>query len=224
MLELPRFAADCSGRAMRTRLYLYRPRRQPRWATRSTTWATVRGAPGSAIAVGRRRCPEHHHICGDGQRQAASRTSEHERIFEVFQTVAPRTDGRRSTGIGLAIVKKVAETFDGRAWVESEPGNGATFHVTPPPSSASPAARDRIDPVAHPRWRGQRSRGPPRPCSGRLLVGSRALEDWHVPRASSGFPASTTPISTFGVMMADRLPRLGYVDRLAKRMRRGRPR
>jgi len=52
-----------------------------------------------------------------------------ERIFEVFQSMG-RTDGRRGTGIGLAIVKKIAETHDGRAWVESEPGRGACFHVT----------------------------------------------------------------------------------------------
>jgi PAS domain S-box-containing protein len=54
----------------------------------------------------------------------------HERIFEVFQSIGARTDGSRGTGIGLAIVSKIAETHGGRAWVESEPGCGATFHVT----------------------------------------------------------------------------------------------
>jgi len=55
--------------------------------------------------------------------------SEHERIFEVFQSLGPRSDGRRGSGLGLAIVKKIAETHAGRVWVESEPGAGATFHV-----------------------------------------------------------------------------------------------
>jgi len=56
----------------------------------------------------------------------------HERIFEVFQTLGRRRDEKRGTGMGLAIVRKIAETHGGRAWVESRPGRGATFHVTFP--------------------------------------------------------------------------------------------
>ena len=61
----------------------------------------------------------------------------HERIFEIFQSVGSQE--RRGTGVGLAIVKKIAETYGGRAWVESQPGAGATFHVTFPrtPEEAS---------------------------------------------------------------------------------------
>lgn len=56
----------------------------------------------------------------------------HERIFEVFQSLGPRRDGSRGTGMGLAIVRKIAETQGGRAWVESEPGHGACFRVSLP--------------------------------------------------------------------------------------------
>jgi PAS domain S-box-containing protein len=54
----------------------------------------------------------------------------HERIFEAFQSLGSRRDGARGTGMGLAIVRKIAESRGGRAWVESRPGEGAIFHVT----------------------------------------------------------------------------------------------
>lgn len=57
--------------------------------------------------------------------------SQQDRIFEMFHSV-PREGGRRGTGIGLAIVKKIAELHGGRAWVESTPGAGAVFFVTLP--------------------------------------------------------------------------------------------
>jgi two-component system sensor kinase FixL len=56
----------------------------------------------------------------------------HDRIFEVFQSLGPRRDGSRGTGMGLAIVRKIAETQGGQAWVESEPGRGAAFKVSLP--------------------------------------------------------------------------------------------
>jgi PAS domain S-box-containing protein len=66
----------------------------------------------------------------------------HESVFEIFQGVGPHVDGRRRTGVGLSIVKKIAETHGGRAWVESEPGRGAAFHVTfPRGAEAEPTGR-----------------------------------------------------------------------------------
>jgi PAS domain S-box-containing protein len=58
----------------------------------------------------------------------------HERIFEIFQSLGPRNDGRRGTGVGLAIVRKIAETHGGRVWVESGPGRGSVFRLLLPRS------------------------------------------------------------------------------------------
>ncbi len=53
------------------------------------------------------------------------------RIFQMFQRLHDR-DRYPGTGIGLAIVKRVAERHGGRVWVESEPGAGACFYIAVP--------------------------------------------------------------------------------------------
>lgn len=51
------------------------------------------------------------------------------KIFQLFNTLDP--SGRLdSHGIGLATVKSILENFQERIWVESSPGNGATFLFT----------------------------------------------------------------------------------------------
>lgn len=54
-------------------------------------------------------------------------TEHHERIFELFNKLNPDIEG---TGIGLGLVKKIIEVHNGRIWVESELGKGATFRFT----------------------------------------------------------------------------------------------
>jgi signal transduction histidine kinase len=53
---------------------------------------------------------------------------DHARIWGVFQTLqsAGEIEG---TGIGLSLVQRIVESRGGAAWVESEVGSGATFHV-----------------------------------------------------------------------------------------------
>lgn len=55
----------------------------------------------------------------------------HEKIWQIFQTLAPR-DEIEGTGIGLSVVRKLVETRGGRAWVESNVGEGSTFYFTWP--------------------------------------------------------------------------------------------
>jgi signal transduction histidine kinase len=50
----------------------------------------------------------------------------HEKIFIIFQTLN-RRDDVESTGVGLAIVKKIIEDQGGKIWVESDGKSGSDF-------------------------------------------------------------------------------------------------
>ena len=55
----------------------------------------------------------------------------HRRIFDMFHRLK-KIEDEEGTGLGLAIVDRIVTDHDGKVWVESEKGKGATFYFTLP--------------------------------------------------------------------------------------------
>ncbi|MEW8028667.1 MAG: CHASE domain-containing protein [Candidatus Thiodiazotropha sp.] len=72
-------------------------------------------------------------VCDDGQGIAPQY---HQKIFLIFQTLES-SDFESSTGIGLALVKKIVEEHGGTIELRSEPGAGACFYFTWPTTGSS---------------------------------------------------------------------------------------
>lgn len=60
-------------------------------------------------------------------------SEEQEIIFDIFYR-GKGSENLRGTGVGLAIVRKIALRCLGKVWVEETPGGGATFYVSLPKS------------------------------------------------------------------------------------------
>lgn len=93
---------------------------------------------------------EHMGACDDRRIEVTISTHEHEhqievrdhgqgippqelgRIFEIFRSTSASEQKRAARGIGLAIVRKLAQAHGGRAWAENAPDQGARFQVSLP--------------------------------------------------------------------------------------------
>jgi PAS domain S-box-containing protein len=112
------------------------------WCDRTQLYQVLSNLVGNALdhaGPARRPAVEVSVLAEDGRRHLVVRDfgrgidpADHERIFEIFQTRGVPRNGKRGTGIGLAIVRKIAESHGGEAWVESRIGDGSAFHVTFP--------------------------------------------------------------------------------------------
>jgi signal transduction histidine kinase len=93
----------------------------------------VRYSPdGGVVTVETRGQPGQVHLCvrDEGIGIAAA---DLETIFEPYRRVDSEATARiQGTGLGLPIVRQIAELHGGRTWAESELGVGSTFHVTLP--------------------------------------------------------------------------------------------
>lgn len=72
-------------------------------------------------------------------------------IFDRFRRGRPAdssgTDRRAGAGLGLAIVRAIADAHHGSAWVRSVPGDGATFGLDLPADPPHPAGRGSTDSI-----------------------------------------------------------------------------
>jgi len=88
--------------------------------------------PGTAIWVRARRENDSIHISIHDQGQGIPE-DEMSKIFQDFGRTSVRpTAGEKSTGLGLAICKRIVEAHGGKIWVESKAGEGSTFTFSLP--------------------------------------------------------------------------------------------
>ncbi|MBN1688357.1 MAG: GAF domain-containing protein [Candidatus Omnitrophica bacterium] len=88
--------------------------------------------PGTAITLRARVEGQEVHISVQDEGQGIP-PGEIAKLFKDFgKTIIKPTTREASTGLGLAIAKKMVEAHHGRIWVESVPGKGSTFTFSIP--------------------------------------------------------------------------------------------
>jgi signal transduction histidine kinase len=93
--------------------------------------ALAHSPPGAGVVVAARRCSDGVELAVADEGEGISHLSQ-ESLFEAGVRFADRP----GEGIGLAVVRAVAEAHGGRVEVESSPGAGATFRLVLPYAAA----------------------------------------------------------------------------------------
>jgi PAS domain S-box-containing protein len=103
------------------------------WALNNLVSNALKYAAGSGeVVLSVRQSADHALLCVRDHGPGISK-AEQVRIFEKFYRASrPESLRIEGSGLGLAVVKSVAQRHGGRAWVESEPGHGSTFCVALP--------------------------------------------------------------------------------------------
>jgi signal transduction histidine kinase len=87
--------------------------------------------PGSRIEVRLVRDAENFQLSIKDEGSGMS-AEEQSKLFKPFQRGRAGTQGEKSTGLGLVIVKRIVEGHGGKLWLESQVGAGTTFFVSIP--------------------------------------------------------------------------------------------
>ncbi len=58
--------------------------------------------------------------------------SHHEDIFRLYRTLGDKGKAKKGTGLGLPLIKRIAERNHGKVWLESEMSKGTTFYFAIP--------------------------------------------------------------------------------------------
>ncbi len=94
--------------------------------------------PGSTVSVALRALPLGAHAISVRDQGKGIPEGERDRLFKDFSRLSVQpTGGEKSTGLGLAICRKIVEAHNGTIVAENLPAGGCEFRVTLPPSSTS---------------------------------------------------------------------------------------